>query len=408
MKNRTVMFALVVGLAGVAWWLTARANDEPTPDAAAVHEGMPGMESQPGMENMPGMETMPGMEGPSGMEMSGDGTVTLSAGQLSEFGITFGTVEERTLESTTRATGIVTIDETRVVRVVPKVSGYIERVYAAYTGQTVRRGESLVELYSPDLLAAQDELLLAARLVATLSDSGVPGVPVSAVDVLGAARRRLRLLDVTEAQIDEVLRTGQTSRTVTILAPTSGTITEKSVVLGQAVDAGVTLYTIADLSRVWIEAEVREADAAMLKPGVVAEVDVVGQPARALTGRVEFVYPTVDPATRSVRARIAVANVGGALRPGAYAIVRLSAPSRRALTVPASAVIRTGERSLVFVDMGNGRLMPHDVETGRIEGDLVEVLAGVEPGQRVVTSAQYLLESESNLADVMRAMMVHQ
>ena len=180
------------------------------------------------------------------------------------------------------------------------------------------------------------------------------------------------------------------------------------MVQGQAVSAGATLYTIADLSQVWIEAEVRAADAAMLESGMDANIELVGQAGRVLKGRVEFVYPTVDPATRSVRARIAVANRDGALRPGAYATVRLWAPSRRALTVPASAVIRTGERSLVFVDMGDGRLMSHDVETGRTSGGLVEVLAGVEPGQRVVTSAQYLLESESNLADVMRAMMVNQ
>lgn len=404
MKNKTLVLAAVVVLVGVVWWLTAR-NDEPAPDAAA-HEGMPGMESPSAQESTPGMENMPGMD-MSGRDL-GDGTVALTAGQLSEFGVTFGTVAVRTLKSTTRATGIVTVDETRVARVAPKASGYVERVYADYTGQTVRRGEPLVELYSPDVLAAQEELLLAARLAGTLTDSGVPGVPGSRLDVLGTARRRLRLLDVTEAQIDEVLRTGRASRTITIFAPGGGTIMEKSVVLGEAVDAGATLYTIADLSRVWVEAEVREADAAMLKRGLKAEIALAGQPGRVLAGRVEFVYPTVDPATRSVRARIGVANADGALRPGAYAIASLTAPARRALTVPTSAVIHTGERSLVFVDMGNGRLMAHDVETGRREGDLVEVLTGVEAGQRVVTSAQYLLESESNLADVMRAMMVHQ
>jgi len=395
MKNKTVapvsLLALValIAVGGIAWWLTVR-DDEPTTAAIAAPEDMAGM---------------PGMEG---MDMGGDGTVTLTAAQLDQFGITFGSVEERMLEQSVRTTGIVAIDETRVVRVAPKVSGFIERVYADYTGQAVRRGQALVELYSPELLAAQEELLLAARLAETLSDSGVPGVPASPNDVVGAARRRLRLLDVSEAEIEAVLSTGQARRTVTLLAPAGGVVTEKLVVQGQAVSAGATLYTIADLSQVWIEAEVRAADAAMLESGMDANIELVGQAGRVLKGRVEFVYPTVDPATRSVRARIAVANRDGALRPGAYATVRLWAPSRRALTVPASAVIRTGERSLVFVDMGDGRLMSHDVETGRTSGGLVEVLAGVEPGQRVVTSAQYLLESESNLADVMRAMMVNQ
>ena len=184
MKNKTVapvsLLALValIAVGGIAWWLTVR-DDEPTTAAIAAPEDMAGM---------------PGMEG---MDMGGDGTVTLTAAQLDQFGITFGSVEERMLEQSVRTTGIVAIDETRVVRVAPKVSGFIERVYADYTGQAVRRGQALVELYSPELLAAQEELLLAARLAETLSDSGVPGVPASPNDVVGAARRRLRLLDVS-------------------------------------------------------------------------------------------------------------------------------------------------------------------------------------------------------------------
>lgn len=385
-RTRWLAAALaIVAVVGLAWWwLASRGDERPVAPAAANagHAGMPGM---------------------GGMDMSGDGTVTLTAAQVQQFGITFGTVEERTLESAVRTTGVVTVDETRVARVTPKVSGFVERVYADFTGQPVRRGQALVELYSPDLLAAQEELLLAARLDRATGDGSVPGM--AGGDVLGAARRRLRLFDVPDAQIDEVLRTGRARRTVTLVASASGVVTEKLVVQGQAVGAGAPLYTIADLSRVWIDAEVRETDAGMLKSGMGADIELAGQAGRAVKGRVEFVYPTVDAATRTVRARIAVANSGGALRPGAYATVRLSAPSRRALTVPASAIINTGERSLVFVDMGGGKLMPHDVETGRAAGEWVEVLAGVEPGQRVVTSAQYLLESESNLADVMRAMM---
>ena len=386
--RRTRWIAAALALAVAAgltwWWLGSRSDERPTGQVAgtAGHAGMPGME---------------------GMDMSDNGTVTLTAAQVQQFGVTFGTVEERTLESAVRTTGVVTVDETRVARVTPKVSGFIERVYADFTGLPVRRGQALVELYSPDLLAAQEELLLAARLDRATGDDNVPGM--SGGDVLGAARRRLRLLDVPDAQIDEVLRTGRARRTVTLVAPAGGVVTEKLVVQGQAVSAGAQLYTISDLSRVWIDAEVRETDAGILRPGMGADIELAGQAGRAVRGRVEFVYPTVDPATRTVRARIAVANTGGALRPGAYATVRLSAQSRRALTVPASAVINTGERSLLFVDMGGGKLMPHDVEIGQEAGDWVEVLAGVEPGQRVVTSAQYLLESESNLADVMRAMM---
>jgi membrane fusion protein, copper/silver efflux system len=269
----------------------------------------------------------------------------------------------------------------------------------------VRRGQPLAELYSPEVLAAEEELLVARRLGATLGASDVPGVPAPAADLLAAARRRLLLLGVGEDEVERVLRDGRARRTVTLRAPASGVVLEKRVTEGQAVAAGEPLYTVADLGSVWVEAELRGGDAAGVAEGAAADVELAASPGRALKGRVAYVQPTLDAATRTVRARVVVANSDGRLRPGTYATVRFSAPARRALTVPASAVVRTGDRSLVFVDMGGGRLMPQDVETGRAAGELVEVLAGLEPGQRVVTSAQYLLESESNLADVMRAMM---
>jgi len=348
---------------------------------------------------------MAGMDGMEGMTMGTDGTVMLSADQIRTFGVTFGTVERRTLESTVRTTGTVTIDESRVSQVAPKAGGFVERLYVDVTGQPVRRGQPLLELYSPELLAAQEELLVARRLDRTLGESAVPGVPAASAGLLGAARRRLRLLDVSNAQIDAVLRTGRARRTVTLHAPASGVVTEKRVVRGQAVAPGEALYTVADLARVWVEAELRAGDAASVRVGSAAEIELAGTPGRSFEGRVEYVYPTVDTAARTVRARIAVANATGVLKPGMYATVRLTMPMRRALTVPASAVVRTGERNVVFVDMGGGELMPHEVEVGHAAGDYTEVLAGVEPGQRVVTSAQFLLESESNIGEVMKAMM---
>jgi Cu(I)/Ag(I) efflux system membrane fusion protein len=236
-----------------------------------------------------------------------------------------------------------------------------------------------------------------------MGESSVPGVPAGSTDLLAAAKRRLRLWDISDAQIEEVLRTGRARRTLTLYAPVSGVVVEKMVVRGQAVDAGVTLFTLADLTRVWIDIELREADAAVQR-GAAADIEFVALPGVPLEGRVEYVYPTVQQETRTLRARVAVPNGAGRLRPGMYATVNLTTPTRRALTVPTSAVVRTGERSLVFVDMGGGELMPHDVETGRVAGDYTEVLAGVEPGQRVVTSAQFLLESESNIGEVMKSM----
>jgi Cu(I)/Ag(I) efflux system membrane fusion protein len=336
--------------------------------------------------------------------MPTDGSVQLTADQIRQFGITFGGVEQRTLESEVRTVGIVGFDETRMAEVAPKFGGFIEQLHVDFTGQPVQRGQALAEIYSPELVAAQEELLLAARLDDNLNQSAVPGVDASSSRLLDAAIRRLRLWDISEAQIREVLRTGQPRRTLTLYAPVAGIVVEKQVLRGQAVQPGQTLYTIADLSEVWVEAELREADAGSVREGSAAVVELSAFPGRPIPGRVEYVYPTLQSEARTLKARIALPNPDGRIKPGMYATVRLSSPSREALTVPTSAVVNTGERAVVFVDLGAGRLQPQVVETGRAAGDYTEVLAGVEPGQRVVTSAQYLLDSESNMAEVMKSM----
>jgi Cu(I)/Ag(I) efflux system membrane fusion protein len=347
---------------------------------------------------------MTSMEGMAGMDMTSDGSVRLTANQISQFGITFGTVDMRMMENEVRTVGIVNFDETRLTQVAPKFGGFVERLHANFTGQPVQRGQPLLEVYSPELVAAQEELLIAKRLERTMDESTVPGVPAGSSNLLAAAKRRLQLWDITEVQIDEIVRTGKVQRSLMLYAPASGVVVEKNVMQGQATQPGQTLYTIANLSEVWVEAELREADAGGVRVGSGASIELAAFPGRPFNGRVEYVYPTLQAQARTLKARIAVANTDGRLKPGMYATVRVTTATQRALTVPASAVMRTGERTMVFVDMGGGRLMPQVVETGRTGKDYVEVLSGVEPGQRVVTSAQFLLDSESNLGDVMRAM----
>jgi multidrug efflux pump subunit AcrA (membrane-fusion protein) len=344
------------------------------------------------------------MEGMAGMSVSSNGSVTLTAGQIRQFGITFGTVEVRPLTAETRTNGVVALDETRVAQVAPKIGGFVERLYVNATGQPVRRGQPLLEIYSPDLVAAQQELLLAGQLQRDIGRSAVPGVPGNTTDLVAASKRRLQLWDISEGQIDEILRTRKVRRTLTLFAPVSGVVIEKKVLPGQSIMAGEQLYTIADLSGVWVDVQLRETDAASVRTGTGADIELAGLPGRPLKGTVTYVYPTLDSVSRSVRARVVVANSGSLLKPGMYATVRLSTPSRSALTVPSSALLRTGERNVVFMDMGNGVLMPMDVEVGRTAGDYTEILAGLEPGQRVVTSAQFLLDSESNLGEVMKSM----
>jgi Cu(I)/Ag(I) efflux system membrane fusion protein len=334
----------------------------------------------------------------------GDGSVALTAEQIRSFGVTFGTVEQRDLEPSIRATGVVVLDETRVAQVTSKVAGFVERLDADYTGQEVRRGQALYALYAPDLVAAQEELLAAARLPGGGGVAAVPGLPSGEGDLLEAAKRRLRLWDVSEAQIAAVLRRGVPERTITFHSPVGGTVTEKHLVRGQAIEPGQPLYTIADLGTVWVEADLRESDAGAVAEGSRAEVEFAGFPGRAITGRVAFVAPTLQGESRSVRARIEIPNPGGRLKPGMYGTVRIGSRVRRVLTVPAASVLRTGERSLVFVDLRDGRLAPRAVEAGRTAGGYTEVFSGLKPGERVVTSAQFLLESESNLSEIMRSM----
>lgn len=360
--------------------------------------GPPVAEESTGMD-----EAIPGM---AGMEMDvEEGTIRLTADQIRTFGVTYGTVERRPIERSIRAVGLVELDETRLAIVTPKFGGYAERLYVDFTGKPVSRGQPLLEIYSPELVSAQEELLLARRLAGTVGRSGVEGVAAGSTDLVESAKRRLRYWDISEAQIERVLATGEVQKTLVLHAPVSGIVLEKNVLEGQAVSPGESLYRIADLSEVWIEAEVFEADLALVEEGMAATVEFAALPGRTYAGSVEYVYPTLEEASRTMRARVALPNPGGRLRPGMYGTVTLERPLGVVLTIPRSAVLRAGDEAVAFVDMGEGRLMPHQLTLG-IEGDeFVEVLDGVEPGMRVVTSAQYLIDSESNLAEVMRAMM---
>lgn len=373
-----------------------------------------GRDDSPGdatSDDMPGMEGMPGMEtGQAGGEdMAGtamDGTIRLTASEIGTFGITFGMAEVRPLSRTIRVAGSVEFDETRVVRVAPKFAGWADRLFADFAGRMVREREPLLEVYAPELVTAQEELLLAARMASELEESPVGSASAGAGALLEAARRRLAYWDISPEQIDGVLESGEVRRTLTLRAPRSGVVTEKHVVEGQAFQAGTTLYAIAGLDEVWIDVEVFETDAGLVAPGMSVDVEVSALPDRVFAGRVDYVYPTLEDRTRSMRARVVLPNPGRVLKPGMYATAHMRVELGETLALPRSAVLRTGERAVAFVDMGGGTLMPHELELG-LEGDgFVQVLAGLEAGSRVVTSAQFLLDSESNLAEVIQAMMM--
>lgn len=400
MNRRTKMIG---GAAGVVAVLVATVLVLWDPAGEAAVERSDGVGS---MEGMDGMQEMDAAEGMDMGGMSADGSIRIDADDLQTFGITFGTVDDRPLTKTVRAVGLVEFDETRMTYVAPKFGGWAERLHVDFVGRPVREGEPLLEVYAPELVTAQEELLIASQMLEDVGDSPVQGVTTGAQSLLASARRRLEYWDVSPEQIDRLLETGEVRKSLTLHAPASGIVMEKNVVEGQAFQAGTSLYMIAGLSEVWVNAEVFESDAAFVREGLTAEITVAALPGRTFTGRIEYVYPTLEERTRSLRARIALANPGRVLKPGMYATVRIASDLGQALTLPASAVLHTGERAVAFVDMGGGRLMPHELRLGARGGDLVQVLSGVEAGDRVVTSAQFLLDSESNLAEVMQAMMI--
>lgn len=388
---KAVLVAAIGAAALVVFTVIAKPwRHGPQPDPAQPRASGDGMSDTAGM---------------AGMEMGEGGSIRLTGDQIRTFGVTFGTAEIRPLEKTIRAVGLVDFDETRMAYVSPKFGGYVERLYVDFTGQPVSKGQPLLEIYSPELVSAQEELLLARRLGEKVADSRIEGVAPGSADLLASAQRRLRYWDISEAQIERLLETGEVRKTLTLHVPVSGIVMEKDVFEGQAVRPGDNLYMIADLSRIWVEAELFEADVALVEEGMPAVIEVTAYPGRTFEGRVEYVYPTLQEATRSMKARIALPNPGGRLKPGMYATVRLERSLGEALAVPRSAVLMTGRKAVAFVDMGGGRLMPHEVKLGMAADEYVEVLDGLQPGQQVVTSAQFLLDSESNLAEVMRAMM---
>ncbi len=387
--RRVAMAATAVVLLGVVVLvgIGVQKSRSTTKPAAATRRDMP-----------PAGTAMPGMP------MSSDGSVVLAAGDERRFGVTFGTVEMRELSRELRTVGTVGVDESRLTIVSPRFDGIVEQLFVNFTGQPVRRGQPMAAVFSPDIFAAEQELLVASRLSRGLGGNGIPGVPGSSIDLVAAAKQRLRFWNVPDAQISAVLRTGRPFRTVAVYAPFSGVVLEKNVVSGQAIKAGSAMYTLADLSQVWVDAQLREADAGLVSQGTSATLDFQSYPGRPFTGRVTYVYPTLGEQSRTVRARITVANGNLLLKPGMFATVRLNTSARSALSVPVSAVLQTGERALVFVDKGGGRLTPQTVTLGGTGSEFVEVLTGLSRGQRVVTSAQFLIDSESNLGDAMAGM----
>jgi multidrug efflux pump subunit AcrA (membrane-fusion protein) len=327
----------------------------------------------------------------------GRATVTLPPDRAALLGIRSEPVTRGTRSGALRTVGRVAMDESRRAVVYAKYEGYVEELLVDFTGKPVAKGQPLLTIYSPELVAAQQEYLVARRAQARLGDSSVPGVAKGGSELADAARQRLRYWDMGPGEIASLEKNGAPRRTVNLRSPVSGVVIEKMAVEGMKISPADRLYEIADLSRVWIVADVYERDVGSVRVGTSARASLSAQPGSEWRGKVAFVSPIVKAETRTVEVRVEVDNSAGVLKPDMFADVYLEAGLATALTVPEGAVIFTGERTLVFLDKGEGRFEPREVAVGSRVGGAYEVLRGLAEGDRVVLGASFLLDSESSL-----------
>jgi RND family efflux transporter MFP subunit len=336
------------------------------------------------------------------------GTIQIALEKQQLIGVQFGQAEYTVAGETLRAVGKVVMDETRVVRVHPKVEGWIERVHVDFTGAPVRKGEPLLTLYSPEMLASEKEYLLSLKAREIMRQGAMPSAVANSDSLVEASRRRLELWDLNNPQIDELERTGKPIHSITIYSPATGFVTSRNSFPSQRVTPETELYAIADLSRVWIMADVFETDIPKLRIGQMATVRMPYQSGGGFAARVNYVQPQVDPQTRTIKLRLEAANAAMQLKPEMFVDVEFRLASNRQLTVPVDAVLDAGQRQMVFVDRGNGYLEPRQVQVGERLGERVVIVAGLQAGERIATSANFLIDSESQLKSAIAGMGGHQ
>ena len=324
-------------------------------------------------------------------------SVELSPERMQTIGVSTGRVEYKNIETDIRATGSVEVDERRLAYVQTRYPGWIKEVFVSATYQYVKKGEPLFTIYSPELVASEQEYLLAKANAQRVSQSSIQGVASGADTLLRAARERLLQWSLTDADIARLESSGKPASEFTFNSPVSGYVTDRMALPNVYAQPEMRLYTIADLSSVWVEAQIFQEDAGKVKPYNSAEIIVDAYPNHTFRARVEQILPQVDPTTRTLRVRLDVANSGLLLKPGMFVNVRLRAPIGRQLFVPGSAVLQSGSRQIVFLFRGNGRFDPQQVELGTRTEDGFTVVKGLKAGDLVATSANFLIDSESQL-----------
>jgi len=359
------------------------------PQQPAYRSNNPGLNPETGDELVPMYENDPASFSP--------GTIQISTEKQQLIGVKTGLAEVASASRTLRAVGKVTIDERRIHHVHSRTEGWIETVHADYVGRPVKHGELLFTLYSPELFASQQEFLLALRARETMQRSSREEDRRQMDSLVAAARQRLEQWELTPQQIAELEQSRKPVRNLPFYSPHAGLITARNAFPHQMAKPDMELYTIVDYSRVWVIADLYEYEASDIRPGMTGMITSSYTQGRSVPARVTFVQPEVDPMTRTVKVRLELDNPGLALKPDMFVNVEFQLARPAQVMVPASAVLDSGLRKRVFLDRGDGYFEPRDVETGETSGDRIAIVKGLRPGDRIVISGNFLIDSESQL-----------
>jgi Cu(I)/Ag(I) efflux system membrane fusion protein len=345
--------------------------------------------------------TMESIQKEGKMQEVAPGTVQISPEKQQLIGVKIGTAEMESLEKVIRTVGRVDYDEKRIVTVSPKIGGWIEDLFVDFTGRYVRQGEPLLTIYSPELVSTQEEYLIALRAKKDLAKSPFPEVAGSGYSLAESAKRRLKLWDITDDQIRILEETGQPKKTLTLYSPFSGFVLEKAAYNGMNVMPGMALFKLADLSVVWLYADIYEYELPFIRLGQQASIQLSYTPGETFTGKAIYIYPSLNPETRTAKVRFEIPNLQGRLKPEMYANVEIKVHLGQKLVVPEGAIIDTGLRQMAIVDKGSGYFEPREVKVGAKVENYYEVIKGLKAGERVVTSANFLIDSESKLKEAL-------
>lgn len=386
-----IAFVTVAALAGWLWWRSPwnplmHRGQQVEVTGAATDSGQPGMSANSASG---GMAAEP-QETPVA-------PIQLSPQRMQSIGVQIGTVESKSVHDEIRFYGNVQANERRLAYIQTRFAGWIRQVYADANGDFIRKGQPLFTIYSPDLVTSEREYLLAKKSAAALEQSSVSGVADGAASLMEAAKARLQQWEIAESELTKLDETGQVITDLTFNAPVSGYITERNALPNVYVQPDTKLYAIADLSKVWVYAQIFQNDAGRIKPGDSAEVTLDAYPGRVFSGRVDYILPQLDMATRTLPVRLVFANPGLKLRPGMYVNVKVNLPLGRQLVVADSAVFHSGTKSLIFTYSGNGIIEPREVQLGPRAGNQFVISKGVKQGEQIVTSANFLIDSEAQL-----------